>query len=117
MPQKQDGQWTRAKGFDSFAPVGPWIATGLSPAGLAVECRVERDGIDHGRQNLSISARSAAGVHTPLGPRKSGMPLAVDTPAPVKTRMRRAARRCVTSCGSITPRLSHRDMPCQSADK
>jgi 2-keto-4-pentenoate hydratase/2-oxohepta-3-ene-1,7-dioic acid hydratase in catechol pathway len=38
--QKQDGQWARAKGFDSFAPVGPWIATGLSPAARAVECRV-----------------------------------------------------------------------------
>ena len=27
--QKKDGQWTRAKSFDSFAPVGPWIAAGL----------------------------------------------------------------------------------------
>ncbi|MFT4109456.1 fumarylacetoacetate hydrolase family protein [Propionicimonas sp.] len=25
--QKTDGQWTRAKGFDSFCPLGPWIAT------------------------------------------------------------------------------------------
>ena len=25
--QKRDGQWTRAKGFDSFCPVGPWIET------------------------------------------------------------------------------------------
>ena len=23
--QKADGQWTRAKGFDTFAPIGPWI--------------------------------------------------------------------------------------------
>lgn len=38
--QKQDGQWARAKGFDTFAPVGPWIAVGLSPASLGVECRV-----------------------------------------------------------------------------
>lgn len=38
--QKQDGQWARAKGFDTFAPVGPWIAAGLSPASLEVECRV-----------------------------------------------------------------------------
>jgi 2-keto-4-pentenoate hydratase/2-oxohepta-3-ene-1,7-dioic acid hydratase in catechol pathway len=38
--QKQDGQWTRAKGFDSFAPIGPWIVTGLSSLGLVVECRV-----------------------------------------------------------------------------
>lgn len=25
--QKKDGQWTRAKGFDTFCPVGPWIET------------------------------------------------------------------------------------------
>ncbi|QLQ15492.1 MAG: fumarylacetoacetate hydrolase family protein [Micropruina sp.] len=28
--QRSDGQWTRAKGFDSFCPLGPWIATHLS---------------------------------------------------------------------------------------
>jgi 2-keto-4-pentenoate hydratase/2-oxohepta-3-ene-1,7-dioic acid hydratase in catechol pathway len=38
--QRQDGQWTRAKGFDTFAPLGPWIAIGLDPRGLRVECRV-----------------------------------------------------------------------------
>jgi len=35
--QKLDGQWTRAKGFDTFAPVGPWIVTGLDPEKLSVE--------------------------------------------------------------------------------
>ena len=29
--QKGDGQWTRAKGFDSFCPLGPWIETDLDP--------------------------------------------------------------------------------------
>ena len=29
--QTQDGQWTRAKGFDSFCPLGPWIETDLDP--------------------------------------------------------------------------------------
>ncbi|PFG16544.1 2-keto-4-pentenoate hydratase/2-oxohepta-3-ene-1,7-dioic acid hydratase in catechol pathway [Propionicimonas paludicola] len=28
--QASDGQWTRAKGFDSFCPIGPWIVTHLS---------------------------------------------------------------------------------------
>jgi 2-keto-4-pentenoate hydratase/2-oxohepta-3-ene-1,7-dioic acid hydratase in catechol pathway len=28
--QKKDGQWTRAKGFDSFCPLGPWIVRELS---------------------------------------------------------------------------------------
>lgn len=38
--QRSDGQWTRAKGFDTFAPLGPWVAVGLDPSGLRVECRV-----------------------------------------------------------------------------
>ncbi len=35
--QKKDGQWTRAKGFDTFCPVGPWIETDLEPADLLIE--------------------------------------------------------------------------------
>ncbi|MBI5711064.1 MAG: fumarylacetoacetate hydrolase family protein [Candidatus Eisenbacteria bacterium] len=38
--QRRDGQWTRAKGFDTFAPLGPWVAVGLAPGHLQVECRV-----------------------------------------------------------------------------
>jgi 2-keto-4-pentenoate hydratase/2-oxohepta-3-ene-1,7-dioic acid hydratase in catechol pathway len=38
--QKLDGQWTRAKGFDTFAPLGPWVTTGLSPEHLEITCRV-----------------------------------------------------------------------------
>ena len=33
--QKRDGQWTRAKGFDSFCPLGPWIETDLDPQDFA----------------------------------------------------------------------------------
>jgi 2-keto-4-pentenoate hydratase/2-oxohepta-3-ene-1,7-dioic acid hydratase in catechol pathway len=35
--QKKDGQWTRAKGFDTFSPIGPWIVSGISPADLKIE--------------------------------------------------------------------------------
>jgi len=38
--QRSDGQWTRAKGFDTFCPVGPRIAEGLSWQDLAVVGRV-----------------------------------------------------------------------------
>jgi 2-keto-4-pentenoate hydratase/2-oxohepta-3-ene-1,7-dioic acid hydratase in catechol pathway len=34
--QHSDGQWTRAKGFDGFCPLGPWIATELDAAALSV---------------------------------------------------------------------------------
>jgi 2-keto-4-pentenoate hydratase/2-oxohepta-3-ene-1,7-dioic acid hydratase in catechol pathway len=38
--QYKDGQWTRAKGFDTFCPLGPWIETDLDPSDLMISCRV-----------------------------------------------------------------------------
>ena len=38
--QKVDGQWARAKGFDTFCPVGPRLATGLDWRALELTCRV-----------------------------------------------------------------------------
>jgi 2-keto-4-pentenoate hydratase/2-oxohepta-3-ene-1,7-dioic acid hydratase in catechol pathway len=32
--QSSDGQWSRAKGYDTFCPLGPWIETDLDPADL-----------------------------------------------------------------------------------
>ena len=41
--QRKDPQWTRAKGFDSFCPIGPWIVTGLDVSDVEVRCEVGRD--------------------------------------------------------------------------
>ena len=38
--QKVDGQWGRAKGFDTFCPVGPRVVSGLDWRGLELLCRV-----------------------------------------------------------------------------
>ena len=39
--QNKDGQWTRAKGFDTFCPVGPLVTDEIDPwAGIGVETRV-----------------------------------------------------------------------------
>lgn len=38
--QEADGQWTRAKGYDTFAPLGPWIETDLYPGELDLVTRV-----------------------------------------------------------------------------
>ena len=39
--QKSDGQWTRAKGFDTFCPVGPLVSNDIDPwAGIGVQTRV-----------------------------------------------------------------------------
>lgn len=41
--QAKDGQWARAKGFDTFCPLGPWIETNLDPAALKVTTELNGD--------------------------------------------------------------------------
>ncbi|MDA8121615.1 MAG: fumarylacetoacetate hydrolase family protein [Deltaproteobacteria bacterium] len=38
--QVKDGLYARAKGFDTFAPIGPWIETEIDPSALRVRCLV-----------------------------------------------------------------------------
>jgi 2-keto-4-pentenoate hydratase/2-oxohepta-3-ene-1,7-dioic acid hydratase in catechol pathway len=38
--QKKDGQWARAKGFDTFCPIGPWIETDLDWRAAPIRCLV-----------------------------------------------------------------------------
>ncbi len=53
--QKKDVQFTRAKSFDTFCPVGPWIETGVDASDLAVECRVNGE--------LRQSSRTSRLIH------------------------------------------------------
>jgi 2-keto-4-pentenoate hydratase/2-oxohepta-3-ene-1,7-dioic acid hydratase in catechol pathway len=41
--QRADGQWARAKGFDTFCPLGPWIETDLDSSDLAISTLVNGD--------------------------------------------------------------------------
>ena len=41
--QSKDRQWTRAKGFDTFAAIGPCIETGLEPGDVTVETYLNGD--------------------------------------------------------------------------
>jgi 2-keto-4-pentenoate hydratase/2-oxohepta-3-ene-1,7-dioic acid hydratase in catechol pathway len=52
--QRGDGQWTRGKGFDTFAPVGPWIRTDFDPANKAVRCLVNDEVRQDGNTALLI---------------------------------------------------------------
>ena len=38
--REREGQWARAKGYDSFCPLGPWIETDVEPLGLRLRARV-----------------------------------------------------------------------------
>lgn len=38
--QRKDGQWTRSKSFNTFAPIGPFIETELDPSNLKIETKV-----------------------------------------------------------------------------
>ena len=47
--QAKDDQWTRAKGFDTFCPIGPWVSDEVDPeAGLTLETRVNGELRQHG---------------------------------------------------------------------
>ena len=57
--QKTDGQWGRAKGFDTFCPVGPKVGEGLDWRALEVVCRVngvERQRAPAAAMHFSIPA-------------------------------------------------------------
>ncbi len=47
--QAKDGQWSRAKGFDTFCPLGPWIETSLDPSNLALTTVLEDETKQDGR--------------------------------------------------------------------
>ncbi|MCD0448312.1 fumarylacetoacetate hydrolase family protein [Actinocorallia sp. API 0066] len=53
--QKRDGQWTRAKGFDTFCPLGPWIATDIDPTDLSIRTLVNGE--------VRQDARTSAMIH------------------------------------------------------
>ncbi len=52
--QKVDGQWSRAKGFDTFCPVGPWIVSGVDWADILVEGILNGKVMQSGRTSQMI---------------------------------------------------------------
>lgn len=60
--QRADGQWTRAKGHDTFCPVGPWIVTDLGPLDpddLELRTEVNGEVKQHSRTSLMVHRVSA----------------------------------------------------------
>jgi 2-keto-4-pentenoate hydratase/2-oxohepta-3-ene-1,7-dioic acid hydratase in catechol pathway len=54
VAQKEDGQWTRGKGYDSFAPLGPWIEADLKADDLKIETRLNGELKQSGRTSEMI---------------------------------------------------------------
>lgn len=52
--QNKDGQWTRAKGFDTFCPLGPWVETEFAPDGQILETTVDGEVRQHASVDLLI---------------------------------------------------------------
>ncbi len=61
--QRSDGQWSRAKGFDSFCPLGPWIVTDLDPADLALTTRRDGETVQDGRTSQMVHDVAALVAH------------------------------------------------------
>ena len=70
--QKKDNQWTRAKGFDTFCPVGPLVSSEIDPwAGVSIETRVNGEVRQNGNTRdfifpLDVIIRYIASVMTLL---------------------------------------------------
>jgi len=52
--QRSDGQWWRAKGFDSACPLGPYLVTDLDPADLRVTTRLDGETVQDGRTSQMV---------------------------------------------------------------
>ncbi len=52
--QRSDGQWSRAKGYDTFCPLGPWLETAVDPADLAIRTEVDGEIKQDSRTSLIV---------------------------------------------------------------
>jgi len=52
--QAADGQWTRAKGFDTFCPLGPWIETAIDPSDVALRTELAGEVRQDARTSLLL---------------------------------------------------------------
>ena len=61
--QRADGQWSRAKGFDTFCPLGPWIETSLDASDVQVTTRLDGKTVQDSRTSLMMHGVAALVAH------------------------------------------------------
>ncbi len=80
--QAKDGQWTRAKSFDTFCPIGPWIETGLRYDDAAIESRLNGQVRQHSRtSDLIFSVPKLVSFISKIMTLMPGDVIATGTPA------------------------------------
>lgn len=52
--QRKESQWVRAKGFDTFCVLGPWIETDVNPGSLSIVTRVNGEVCQNGNTNQMV---------------------------------------------------------------
>ncbi|MGW2510486.1 fumarylacetoacetate hydrolase family protein [Streptomyces scopuliridis] len=61
--QRSENQWSRAKGFDTSCPLGPWVETDLDPSDLTLQCTVNGEQRQLGRTSEMIRSIEDVIVH------------------------------------------------------
>ena len=82
--QGRDGQWTRAKGFDTFCPIGPTVATDIDPDDVAVSSTLNGERKQHSRTgNLIFNVGQIVEFVTSIMTLERGDVIATGTPSGV----------------------------------
>ncbi|HMK54253.1 MAG TPA: fumarylacetoacetate hydrolase family protein [Methanobacteriaceae archaeon] len=79
--QKKDGQWTRAKSFDTFCPIGPWIETELDPGNQNISLQLNGELKQNSNtQNMIFSVEELVSFISNIMTLKPGDVIATGTP-------------------------------------
>lgn len=82
--QRKDGQWSRAKGFDTFCPIGPWIETEFDHADALITCKVNDETRQMGStRDMVFSVRQLVAFASSVMTLEPGDLLLTGTPAGV----------------------------------
>lgn len=80
--QPKDGQWTVAKSFDTFAPMGPWIVTDINPDNLEISCFLNNERRQHSTtRNLIFKPKNLVSYISKIMTLLPGDVIATGTPS------------------------------------
>jgi 2-keto-4-pentenoate hydratase/2-oxohepta-3-ene-1,7-dioic acid hydratase in catechol pathway len=109
--QKAETQWARAKGFDTFCPLGPWVDTDVDPADLRLTTTVNGDTRQDGRTSQMVRGVGELIAHiTAAMTLLPGDVILTGTPAGVgPLAVGDEVSVTIDGIGTLTNRVVHRD--------